>query len=89
MGLIGFHLTPFVTDVEHHLMPTALFVRRPQLWLSAAGEKKATVLCSPNFGYRHFLKTFKSDKAAALDLKSVRILSMARNRSQSRFARNS
>ena len=74
MGLIGFHLTPFVTDVEHHLMPTALFVRRPQLWLSAAGEKKATVLCSPNFGYRHFLKTFKSDKAAALDLKSVRIL---------------
>ncbi|MDB5808643.1 MAG: AMP-dependent synthetase [Betaproteobacteria bacterium] len=73
MGLIGFHLTPLVMDVTHHLMPTAVFVRRPQLWLLKASEKKATVLCSPNFGYRHFLKTFKAEKAA-LDLKSVRIL---------------
>jgi acyl-CoA synthetase (AMP-forming)/AMP-acid ligase II len=74
MGLIGFHLTPFVMNVEHYLMPTALFVRRPQLWLAAASEKKATVLCSPNFGYRHFLKTFKADKSSTLDLKAVRIL---------------
>jgi acyl-CoA synthetase (AMP-forming)/AMP-acid ligase II len=74
MGLIGFHLTPFVMNVTHHLMSTAAFVRRPQLWLAHASEKQATVLCSPNFGYRHFLKTFKPDKAAALNLKTVRIL---------------
>ena len=74
MGLIGFHLTPFVMNVTHHLMSTAAFVRRPQLWLAQASEKQATVLCSPNFGYRHFLKTFKPDKAAALDLKPVRVL---------------
>ena len=74
MGLIGFHLTPFVMNVTHHLMSTAVFVRRPQLWLAQASEKKATVLCSPNFGYRHFLKTFKSDKSAALDLSHVRVL---------------
>jgi acyl-CoA synthetase (AMP-forming)/AMP-acid ligase II len=61
-------------NVTHHLMSTAAFVRRPQLWLAHASEKQATVLCSPNFGYRHFLKTFKPDKAAALDLKTVRIL---------------
>ncbi len=74
MGLIGFHLTPFVMNVTHHLMSTAVFVRRPQLWLMKASDKKATVLCSPNFGYRHFLKTFDAGKAAALDLSQVRIL---------------
>ena len=74
MGLIGFHLTPFVCDVNHCLIPTAVFVRRPQLWLAQASTKKATILCSPNLGYRHFLKTFKPDSATTLDLKSVRIL---------------
>lgn len=74
MGLIGFHLTPFVMNVTHYLMSTAVFVRRPQLWLAKASEKKASVLCSPNFGYRHFLKTFDADKPTALDLSQVRIL---------------
>jgi acyl-CoA synthetase (AMP-forming)/AMP-acid ligase II len=74
MGLIGFHLTPFVMDVTHHLIATAAFVRRPQLWLTLATLKKATVLCSPNFGYRHFLRTFDRAKSAALDLQQVRIL---------------
>jgi acyl-CoA synthetase (AMP-forming)/AMP-acid ligase II len=44
------------------------------LWLAKASAMKATVLCSPNFGYRHFLKTFKPDQSAALDLRHVRIL---------------
>ena len=74
MGLIGFHLTPFVRDVTHHVMATATFVRRPQLWLALASTKRATILCSPNFGYRHFLRTFSRDKSAALDLRQVRIL---------------
>jgi hypothetical protein len=38
-----------------HLMPTDLFVRRPLLWLQFA-SRQATLLCSPNFGYRHYLK---------------------------------
>jgi len=74
MGLIGFHLTPFVMNVTHYLMSAAVFVRRPQLWLLKAADKKATVLCSPNFGYRHFLKTFDADKSTKLDLTLVRIL---------------
>ncbi len=74
MGLIGFHLTLVIADVTHSLMPTALFVRRPQLWLTKATEKRATLLCSPNFGYKHFLKTFAPEKAAQLDLSSVRLL---------------
>ena len=37
-------------------MPTELFVRRPLLWLQFAARMRATILCSPNFGYRHYLK---------------------------------
>lgn len=74
MGLIGFHLTPLVMGIPHSLMPTALFVRRPQLWLSQAADKRASILCSPNFGYKHFLKNADVAQAAALDLSAVRIL---------------
>ena len=56
MGLIGFHLVMFANRVHTHLMPTELFVRRPLLWLTFASRVRATILCSPNFGYKHYLK---------------------------------
>lgn len=74
MGLIGFHLTPLVCDVDQALMPTEVFVRRPALWLSEAAALKATMLCSPNFGYQHLLKSFKPEKHEGLDLSSVRLV---------------
>ncbi len=74
MGLIGFHLTPLVCDVDQALMPTEVFVRRPALWLTEAATLKATMLCSPNFGYQHLLKSFKPEKHEALDLSSVRLV---------------
>ena len=74
MGLIGFHLTWLVMDIEHYLMPTALFVRRPALWLLKASEKHATLLCSPNFGYKHYLKTVVHNSLSQLDLKAVRLV---------------
>ncbi len=74
MGLIGFHLTPVMGDTEHFLMPTDLFVRRPALWLKKASEHLITVLCSPNFGYQHFLKSFKVKTAETFDLSNVRLV---------------
>ncbi len=62
MGLIGWHILPLVKAINHSLMPTRLFVRRPSTWMAKAGEHRATVLCSPNFGYKHFLKLFKPDR---------------------------
>jgi acyl-CoA synthetase (AMP-forming)/AMP-acid ligase II len=56
MGLIGFYLMQFANRVHINLMPTDLFVRRPLLWLQLAAKKRVTITCSPNFGYRHFLK---------------------------------
>ena len=74
MGLIGFHLTPLFADVEQWLMPTAMFVRRPALWLAKCGEHRISVTCSPNFGYMHYLKAHDAGKAARFDLSSIRIL---------------
>jgi acyl-CoA synthetase (AMP-forming)/AMP-acid ligase II/aryl carrier-like protein len=74
MGLIGFHLVMFANRVHAHLMPTELFVRRPLLWLSIASQVRATILCSPNFGYRHYLKVLGERSPGNLDLSSVRLI---------------
>ncbi|HTQ00307.1 MAG TPA: non-ribosomal peptide synthetase [Casimicrobiaceae bacterium] len=74
MGLIGFHLTPLFEGVDHWLMPTALFVRRPGLWLAKSSEHRVSVTCSPNFGYMHYLKSHDAERAKGLDLSRVRIV---------------
>jgi acyl-CoA synthetase (AMP-forming)/AMP-acid ligase II/aryl carrier-like protein len=74
MGLIGFHLIMFSNRMTMHLMPTELFVRRPLLWLAIASEQRATILCSPNFGYRHYLKVLGDRSPGNLDLAAVRLI---------------
>jgi acyl-CoA synthetase (AMP-forming)/AMP-acid ligase II/aryl carrier-like protein len=74
MGLIGFHLVMFANRVHTHLMPTDLFVRRPLLWLQFASRIRASILCSPNFGYRHYLKILAERAVGDLDLTSVRLI---------------
>ncbi len=74
MGMIGFHLTGIVGGISHSIMDTSVFVRRPLLWLTAASEKKATILCSPNFGYKHFLKVYQNKGMEPVDLSSVRTI---------------
>jgi acyl-CoA synthetase (AMP-forming)/AMP-acid ligase II/acyl carrier protein len=72
MGLIGFFIMQFNKHVHIHLMPTDLFVRRPLLWLQLASRKRATITCSPNFGYRHFLKVLGDRRLENVDLSSIR-----------------
>lgn len=75
MGLICFHLTGVVSGINQYLMPTALFIRRPLLWIEKASEHKASLLYSPNFGYSYFLSAFQSYKAEkAWDLKAVKLI---------------
>lgn len=59
MGLIGYHLSVLAVGMVHAVMDTNVFVRRPLLWMQKASELRATQLCSPNFGYKHFLKLFE------------------------------
>jgi acyl-CoA synthetase (AMP-forming)/AMP-acid ligase II/acyl carrier protein len=74
MGLIGFHLTPLANGLNQVIMDTGVFVRRPLLWLSKTSELRATLLCSPNFGYKHYLKLFARKPPANMDLSSIRLL---------------
>ena len=55
-------------------MPTDVFVRRPALWLTSASEYRASVLCSPNFGYEHLLKSFRPERLDGIDLSAVRLV---------------
>ena len=72
MGLIGFYLMQFANRVHVNLMPTELFVRRPLLWLQLASKKRVTITCSPNFGYRHFLKVLGDRRLEGVDLSAIR-----------------
>jgi len=74
MGLIGFHLNMVACGVSHLLMRTDLFARRPLMWLEQASRRKATVLCSPNFGYQHYLKQHALKRPEGLDLSAVRLV---------------
>jgi acyl-CoA synthetase (AMP-forming)/AMP-acid ligase II len=74
MGLIGFHIIMFSKRVHAHLMPTELFVRRPLLWLTLASRVRATILCSPNFGYKHYLKVLGERTVEGLDLSATRLI---------------
>jgi acyl-CoA synthetase (AMP-forming)/AMP-acid ligase II/aryl carrier-like protein len=72
MGLIGFYFMQFANQVHINLMSTDLFVRRPVLWLESASKKRATITCSPNFGYRHLLKVLGDRRLEDVDLSSIR-----------------
>jgi len=74
MGLIGFHLNMLAYNMSQCLMATDLFSRRPLLWMQEVSDKKATVLCSPNFGYKHFLKSLSKKSLENIDLSCVRLI---------------
>lgn len=73
MGLIGFHLVPLANGLEQVLMDSELFVRRPALWLQRASEQGATLLCSPNFGFQHYLQRVNAPDAG-MSLDKVRLI---------------
>ncbi|HQU15312.1 MAG: hypothetical protein B7Z66_08170 [Chromatiales bacterium 21-64-14] len=74
MGLIALHLTPTACGIDHVLMATEMFIRRPHLWLTRAAKKRSTVLCSPNFGYQLFLKSVDPTQLEGMDLSAVRLV---------------
>ncbi|MBL0741387.1 non-ribosomal peptide synthetase, partial [Chryseolinea lacunae] len=75
MGLICFHLSALVANIDQYILPTALFIRHPLLWIAKASEHKASLLYAPNFGYQYFLSTFQ-DRVLSVDwdLSRVRLI---------------
>jgi acyl-CoA synthetase (AMP-forming)/AMP-acid ligase II/aryl carrier-like protein len=74
MGLIGMHMFMLANRIQHCLMPTDLFIRRPLLWMEFASRHRVSVTCSPNFGYRHFLKVLGERPVDHWDLSTMRLL---------------
>ncbi len=75
MGLIAYHLAVMAAGMNQAIMDTNVFVRRPLLWMILAHDLRATQLCSPNFGYKHFLKLFeRKGLPEGTDLSCVRLI---------------
>ncbi|OGI62131.1 MAG: hypothetical protein A2W18_01975 [Candidatus Muproteobacteria bacterium RBG_16_60_9] len=74
LGLIGFHINMIVFGINQHIMATELFSRRPLLWLQKASEKRASLLSSPNFGLRHYMKMYRTRDDHDLDLSCIRMV---------------
>ena len=75
MGLIGYHLSVMAAGMNHAVMDTNVFVRRPLLWMTKTNELRATQLCSPNFGYKHFLKLYeRKGLPEGTDLSCVKLI---------------
>jgi acyl-CoA synthetase (AMP-forming)/AMP-acid ligase II/aryl carrier-like protein len=71
MGLIGMHVMMYAHRIQHALIPTEVFIRRPLLWLQTCANDRATITSSPNFGYRHTLKVL-GDRELNVDLSNLR-----------------
>ncbi|CDZ24035.1 amino acid adenylation protein [[Clostridium] cellulosi] len=74
MGLIGVHIKDVIVDINQYNMPTKLFIENPTLWLEKASEHRATLLYSPNFGFKHFLESYKAEDKKDWDLSSIRLI---------------
>ena len=74
MGLIGFHINMIVCSMTHCIMATELFSRRPVLWMQKVSQHRASVICSPNFGYKHYLKSLGDKSQEGIDLSCVRVI---------------
>ncbi|HEY9187564.1 MAG TPA: non-ribosomal peptide synthetase [Ignavibacteria bacterium] len=73
MGIIGFHMVPFYRGINQTIIDSSLFIFKPMLWMDLAHKVKATLLSSPNFGYKHFLKHFIEGENK-WDLSNVRLI---------------
>lgn len=74
MGLIGTHIKGILADINQYNIQTPLFIRHPSLWIEKADKHKATLLYSPNFGYKHFLKFYNPEVRKEWDLSNVRLI---------------
>ncbi len=74
IGLNMFHLLPLASSVSHYIISMNLFIGNPCTWFELASKHRATILCSPNFGYKHLLDEFSVSKKYEWDLSCIKVL---------------
>ena len=73
MGLIGGLLLALAAGGESYGMPTREFVGRPESWLRAMSQFKATFACAPNFAYAMLARRLPDHGLKGLDLSAWRV----------------
>ncbi|MEO1028403.1 MAG: fatty acyl-AMP ligase [Pseudomonadota bacterium] len=62
MGLIGFMISPIMSQVSLDLMEPSSFARRPLTWLDLMTRNGGTLSYSPSFGYELCVKRWRNDR---------------------------
>ncbi len=76
MGLIGAHLAPLSVRMKQVKLDPADFGKRPALWYETAARHAATLLPMASFALALTLKRVSAAEVAALNLSSVRLVSV-------------
>jgi 1-acyl-sn-glycerol-3-phosphate acyltransferase len=72
MGLIGTWLFCLHHGIPLTLMPPTAFLARPERWLAAIHQRRATLSAAPNFAYELCARRVPDEALAGLDLSSWR-----------------
>ncbi len=72
MGLIGSILNPIYSGNKAWLIPPAVILQKPFLWLKAISDFKATVSAGPNFIFEHCVNRVSDTQKHTIDLSSWR-----------------
>ena len=74
MGLIGAWMCLLYAGAPLALMSPIAFLSRPERWLWAIHEHRATVTAAPNFAYELCVRKVPEERAEGLDLSSMRYM---------------
>ncbi|MFF0107324.1 amino acid adenylation domain-containing protein [Streptomyces hirsutus] len=76
MGLIGTHLAPLAARAKQVKIGPLSFAKNPRLWFDVAAAHRGTVLSAANFALALTLRRVPAEVFAALDLSSVRLITV-------------
>jgi len=73
MGLVYGIVQPLYKGLPAYLMPPAVFLQRPLLWLRAISQYRATHAAAPNFAYDLCTSKISTEECEGLDLGSWQV----------------
>jgi acyl-CoA synthetase (AMP-forming)/AMP-acid ligase II len=73
MGLVGGFLIGLYLGLAIFVMPTRIFVGRPDSWLRGMSRFRATLSCAPNFAFSMIARRLPEAALTGLDLSSWRL----------------
>ncbi|WP_157867849.1 AMP-binding protein, partial [Streptomyces prasinus] len=76
MGLIGTHLAPLAARAKQVKIGPLSFAKNPRLWFEVAAAHRGTVLSAANFALALTLRRVPEEVFAALDLSTVRLITV-------------